>query len=139
METSKINSEIDKILQRYKHVAVVGISTSPSKPSYEVAAYLQEVGYNIYPVNPLYDSVLGQKCYPNLSSIPVPVEVINIFRNPEHIAPIVAEAIKIGGKVIWMQLGIINQDAARAALESGMQVIMDRCIKIEHIRYSNHS
>ena len=137
MNKSKINSTIDTILQSYENVAVVGISDNPSKPSYQVAAYLQNAGYNIYPVNPKYDSVLDQKCYPNLNSIPVPVEIINIFRNAEHIAPIVEEAIKIGGKVIWMQLGIINEDAAMTALESGMQVVMDRCMKIEHSRYSH--
>ena len=137
MGKSKINRAIDKILQRYKNVAVVGISKTPSKPSYQVAAYLQKMGYKIYPVNPQYDSVLGQKCYPNLSSIPVPVEIINIFRNSEHIAPIVEEAVKIGGKVIWMQLGIVNEAAATAALESGMEVVMDRCMKIEHNRYSD--
>jgi len=115
----------------------VVIGAQVGTPEELVAAYLQNAGYNIYPVNPKYDSVLDQKCYPNLNSIPVPVEIINIFRNAEHIAPIVEEAIKIGGKVIWMQLGIINEDAAMTALESGMQVVMDRCMKIEHRRYSH--
>lgn len=138
MENGRINIDIDTILHTYKNVAIVGLSDTSTKPSYLVAKYLQKVGYNIYPVNPRYDSILGQKCYPDLSSIPDPIEIVDIFRNPEHILPIVEEASKIGGMVIWMQLGVINKSAATAALESGMQVVMDRCMKIEHLRYSQN-
>jgi predicted CoA-binding protein len=125
--------KITRILKKYKHIAIVGLSANPLRPSYSVAKYLQDVGYIIYPVNPHYTTILNQKCHINLNSIPNKIEIVNIFRRPEHILPIVEEAIRVSAKVIWMQLGIRNERAADLALEAGMEVIMNRCIKIDHL------
>jgi predicted CoA-binding protein len=132
---TKINTEIEKILKDYKNVAIVGMSDSPVKDSYKVGLYLQKAGYNIYPVNPKYESILGNQCYPNLKSIPDTIEIVDIFRKPEHVVPIVKEAMEIETKVVWMQLGVISTEAATLALKAGLQVVMDHCIKIEHRRH----
>jgi len=123
-----------RILQSAKNIAVVGLSANPSRPSYFAAIYLLQYGYNIIPVNPRYDEVLGQECYPSLLDIPEEVDVVDIFRKPEDVVPIVEEAIKIGAKVVWMQLGIVNEEAAEMARKAGLEVVMDRCMKIEHAR-----
>ena len=128
----KINALIDQILEKYINIAVVGISDSKMKPSYQVAQYLQEVGYIIYPINPKYSEILGKKCYPSLHAVKDTIEIVDIFRKSEFVTPIVREAIDIGAKVIWMQLGIVNKEASNLALKAGLQVIMDHCIKIEH-------
>ena len=107
-----INTRIKEILSVYKNVAIVGISDSPAKASYLVGEYLQKAGFNIYPVNPKYKSILGNQCYPDLSSIPDTIEIVDFFRNPEYVLPIAREAIGIGAKVVWMQLGIINNEVA---------------------------
>ena len=124
--------EIKAILQNYRVVAVVGLSPKPERPSFQVARYLQEHGYRIVPVNPSQKEILGEKCYPNLSDIPFPVEVVDIFRNVEAIPAIVDEAIAIGARVVWMQQGLTDPAAARKARKAGLQVAMDRCIKIDH-------
>ena len=103
------------------------------KPSYLVARYLKMQGYAIFPVNPKYETVLDLKCYASLAEIDQKMDIIDIFRRPEHVLPIVQEAISIKPAVIWMQLGIINEKAAIIAREAGMQVVMDRCIKIDHM------
>jgi uncharacterized protein len=113
---------------------VVGLSANPGRDSHQVASYLKRNGYIIYPVNPNYEQVLGSRCYTNLSDIPDAIDIVDIFRRPEHIPPIAEEAVKIGAKVIWMQLGIRNEEAAETARRAGLQVIMDRCIKVEHMR-----
>jgi predicted CoA-binding protein len=113
-------------------IAVVGLSPNPVRASNGVARYLMEHGYRIIPVNPGYKEILGERSYPTLRDIPEAVEVVDIFRRPEHVLPIVEEAIKIGVKGIWMQLGVINDEAARKAEENGLQVVMNRCIKTEH-------
>jgi predicted CoA-binding protein len=133
--SNAINTGIKEILRSYQNVAIVGISDSPAKASYLVGKYLQKAGFKIYPVNPKYESILGTQCYPELSSIPDTIEIVDIFRNPEYVLPIAQEAIEISAKVIWMQLGIINNEAAEIVLRAGLQVVMDRCIKIEHRRY----
>jgi len=115
-------------------IAVVGLSDKASRPSYGVARYLQSQGYRIIPVNPSYTEVLGQRCYPNLAAIGEPVDVVDCFRKSEDIVPIAREAVAIGAKVLWMQLGIRNEEATRIALDAGLDVVMDRCIKIEHAR-----
>ncbi len=125
---------IKNILEKYKNIAVVGLSDSPMKPSNQVAAYLQNAGYNIFPVNPRYEKVLGEKCYPDLKSIDQEIEIVNVFRPSQVIPPIVEEAIEISTKVIWMQLGIINEEAATIAENHRLVVVMDKCIKIEHRR-----
>ena len=124
--------EITKILKTSKTIAVVGLSPKISRPSNMVAQYLIETGFKVIPVNPGQEEILGQKCYPNLSSIPIPVDIVDIFRRPEDIPPIVDDAITISAKVVWMQEGIVNQEAAQKAIEAGLKVIMDRCIKTDH-------
>lgn len=127
-------SEINDILNKYKTIAVVGMSDNPMRPSYQVSSYLIENGYNVVPVNPKCGEILGLKCYPDLKSIPVKVDIVDVFRKSEYVDSIVDEAVEIGAKVIWMQLGVINEKAAKKADEYGLKVIMNRCIKIEHRR-----
>jgi predicted CoA-binding protein len=124
-------ADIDDILEM-KRVAVVGLSSDPSRPSYDVARYLQRQGYTIIPVNPKETEVLGEKSYPTLSDIPEPPDVVDVFRRPEYVGEIVDEAIKVGAKAVWLQLGVTNEEAARTAREAGLLVVMDRCMKIEH-------
>jgi hypothetical protein len=124
--------EISRILKKYRNIAVVGLSPKSTRPSNEVAAYLIEAGYNIIPVNPGHDEILGRKCYPDLVSIPEPIEIVDIFRKPEDVAPIAADAVKIGARVVWMQQGIVNEEAAALAEKAGLTVVMDRCLKEDH-------
>jgi uncharacterized protein len=123
-----------KILKSFRDVAMVGVSANPDKPSNIVFKYLIENGYNVIPVNPTIDEVLGKKCYANLSAITEKVEIVDIFRRAEDVPPIVDEAIKIGAKAIWMQEGIINNAAAEKAQSAGLLVVMDKCMRKEHIR-----
>ena len=120
-----------EILTKYRNVAVVGLSSDPLKPSRKVAVYLAEHGYNVIPVNPKATEILGKKSYPSLSALPEKVEIVDIFRRPEDMMPIVEEAIKVGAKVVWMQEGIVNEAAAQKAREAGLQVVMDKCIRRE--------
>jgi hypothetical protein len=120
-----------EILTKYRNVAVVGLSSDPLKPSRKVAVYLAEHGYNVIPVNPKAAEILGKKSYPSLSAVPEKVEIVDIFRRPEDVMPIVEEAIKVGAKVVWMQEGIVNEAAAQKAREAGLQVVMDKCIRRE--------
>ena len=124
--------EIGEILGQYRVVAVVGLSADPGRPSYQVAQYLKEHGYRIVPVNPGCTEVLGEKCYPSLKDIPFPVEVVDIFRKVEAIPAVVDEAMAVGAKVVWLQLGLVEPQADRKAWKAGLQVVMDRCMKIEH-------
>ncbi len=123
-----------RILTDYKRVAIVGLSDDWSRPSNFVGKYLLEHGFEVIPVNPKYDEILGQKCYPDLSSIPTPVDIVDLFRRVEHVPPLVDDAISIGAKVVWMQLGIVHEEAAQKARDAGLEVVMDRCIKIEYAR-----
>ena len=125
-----------KILKSFRNVAMVGASANPEKPSNIVFRYLTTHGYNVIPVNPTIKEVEGKKCYANLSAIPEKVEVVDIFRRSEDIPPIVDEAIKIGAKAVWMQEGIINDAAAEKANSAGLLVVMDKCMRKEHIRLS---
>lgn len=120
-----------EILKTYTTFAVVGLSDKPDRPSHRVAALLLSRGYNIVPVNPALSEVLDQKCYPDLRSIPFPVEVVDIFRRSELVGPIVDDAIHIGAKVVWMQLGVIDEEAAERGRSAGLEVVMDRCPAIE--------
>lgn len=124
----------EKILNEYHTVAVVGASTNPERPSCRVADYLAKHGYHIIPVNPNAKEILGKTCYPDLSSIPEMVEIVDIFRRSEEVGPIVDEAIKIGAKAVWMQEGVINEEAAAKARDAGLLVIMDKCMFKEHLR-----
>ncbi len=132
---SRINHNIKEILENSHTIAVVGISDSPSKASHQVARYLQQSGYRIIPVNPKYNEILGESCYIDLKSVPDQIDIVNIFRNPAEVIPIIELAIILHPRAIWMQLGVINETAAQLALDQGVPVIMDRCIKIEHMRY----
>jgi len=124
---------IRKVLRNSKTIAIVGLSPKPHRPSHQVASYLMEVGYTIIPVNPGQDAILGQTCYPNLRAIPTPVDMVDIFRKPETILPIVEDAIAIDARFIWMQEGIVHEEAAAKAKAAGLLVIMDRCTKIDHM------
>jgi predicted CoA-binding protein len=121
MEDEKIRD----ILKTAKVIAVVGLSPNPARDSYEVAEYLQQAGYRI---------ILGEKSYPDLHSIPEPIDVVDIFRRSEHVPAIVDEALEVGAKTIWMQLGVIHEEAAKKAADAGLEVVMDRCMLREHRR-----
>jgi len=123
-----------RILKQTKTIAVVGLSANWWRPSYFAAKYLQEHGYRIVPVNPQYAEILNEKCYPNLRAIPFKVDVVDCFRRSEQIPALADDAIAIGAKVLWMQLGVINHAAAEKARAAGLEVVMDRCMKIEHGR-----
>lgn len=129
-------AEIAAIIRNYHTIAVVGLSPDPSRPSYQVAHYLQSQGYRIIPVNPKCQEILGEPCYPRLQDIPEPVEIVDIFRQAEAIPAIVEEAIAIGAKVVWMQLGLEHPAAALRARQAGLQVVMNRCLKVEHAQLS---
>jgi len=124
----------EEILSKYHNIAIVGLSTDRFKPSCKVALYLTEHGYNIIPVNPKAPEILGKTSYPNLTAVPEKVEIVDIFRRPADVMPAVEEAIKIGAKVVWMQEGVINEAAAERARKAGLQVVMDRCMRKEHLK-----
>jgi len=121
-----------EILETYKRVAMVGVSPNPDRDSNRVIRYLSEHGYDVIPVNPTVSEVLGKKSYPDLSSIPGKIEIVDIFRKPEDVGPIVDEAIKLGAKVIWMQEEVVNEEAADKARKAGLKVVMNRCMKKTH-------
>ncbi len=127
---------IRRTLSNAKLIAIVGLSTESTKPSNMVGSYLQDEGYRIIPVHPKATEILGEKCYPTVASIPFAVDVVNVFRPPGELPEIVAQAIQNGAKAVWMQLKIIELDAADAALAAGLDVVVDKCIKMEHGRYS---
>ena len=131
LERTLMNTVRD-ILEKSKIIAVVGLSPKPERDSHEVAKYLQDQGYRIVPVNPRADTILGEKSYPDLASIPGKVDVVDIFRRSDDVPPVVDQAIDIGAKAVWMQLGIVNEDAAAKAREAGLGVVMDRCMLVEH-------
>ena len=124
--------ETREILAGAKVIAVVGLSDKPDRDSYGVAAYLQRAGYRIVPVNPGAREVLGETSYPDLRDIPFDVDIVDIFRKPEAVPEIVDAAIEIGAKAVWMQLGVVHEAAAAKARAAGLQVVMDRCIAVEH-------
>lgn len=128
--------EIKGLLRSCKTIAVVGISPKADRPSYGVASYLKSNGYRIIPVRPDGDEILGEKVYRNLAEIPkgIEIDVVDVFRKSEDVLPVVEEAIQRGAKVVWMQEGVINQEARVKAEKAGLKVIMDRCIKKEHQR-----
>ena len=123
-----------EILASSRVIAVVGLSSNPERPSYLVASYLKENGYKIIPVNPNENDILGEKSYPDIASIPQPVDVVDIFRRPEDVPAIVEGAIGIGAKAVWMQEGVVNEEAAAMAKRAGLKVVMDRCMKKEHLK-----
>ena len=123
---------IRRILENTKIIAVVGLSSDNSRAGYYVPAYLQAHGYRVLPVNPFLDKALGEKAYPDLKSVPEPVDLVLIFRRSEAVLPFVQDAIDIGAKAVWMQLGIVNEEAAALARTAGLDVVMDACMMVEH-------
>ena len=128
------DTEVRDLLQRYRRIAVVGLSDKPDRPSHGVAAYLQRAGYAITPVNPMIDEALGVRAVDSLSEVEQPIEIVDVFRRSEDVPPVVEAAIAAGAKVLWLQLGIVNETAAQRAREAGMTVIQDLCLKVEHAR-----
>ena len=126
---------IEDILDTYKTIAVVGLSSQTWRPSYSVSRYMQNAGYRIIPVNPHESEVLGEKAYPSLDEVPEPFEIVDIFRRPEYVPDVVEAAIRRNARVIWMQLGVANPAAAARARAAGLEVVMDRCILQEHVTY----
>jgi predicted CoA-binding protein len=125
---------LKEILQSAKTIAVVGLSSNPEKESYRIASYLKDQGYRVIPVNPTATEIMGEKVYADLVSIPEKIDVVDIFRKSEDVPPVVDDAIKAGAGVIWMQEGIINEEAAQKAREAGLQVVMDACMRASHRR-----
>ncbi len=124
----------EEVLKNFRVVAVVGLSSDPERPSHRVASYLKDNGYQIVPVNPNEKEVLGETSYPDLASVPVPVEVVDIFRTPEEVLPVVREAVRLGAKAVWMQEGVINEEAADYAGKAGLKVVMNKCMRKELFR-----
>jgi len=122
------DKELKQILRTIKTVASVGVSSSQEKPSYWIFNYLMEHGYQMIPVNPTASEILGAKAYPDLASIPQKIDVVQVFRRPEDVPPVVEQAIRIGAKIVWMQKGIVNEDAAQIAEAAGLKVVMNRCM-----------
>ena len=133
MVDAEINT-LRRILKTSRTIAVVGLSADWFRPSYFAAKYMLEHGYRIIPVNPRYPVILGQKCYPSLRDIPEPVDLVDVFRKTADVPPIADEAVAIGAKVLWQQIGVTNETAAAKAQAAGLDVVMDRCVKIEHAR-----
>jgi predicted CoA-binding protein len=123
---------IRELLETSRTVAVVGLSSRRTRPSYGVSEYMQSAGYRIIPVNPLETEVLGEKAYPDLNSVPDPIDIVDIFRRSEYVPEIVDAAIRAGAKAVWMQEGVVHEDAAEKARAAGLMVVMDRCILKEH-------
>jgi predicted CoA-binding protein len=123
-----------RVLTDCRRVAVVGLSADPMRPSHFAAKYLQDHGFQVVPVNPKYDTVLGEPCWPDLRAIPHPVDVVDLFQRADRVPAFVDDAIAIGARVVWMQLGVVHEEAAARAREAGLEVIMDRCMKIEYAR-----
>lgn len=126
------NQVIEKILEEAKTIAVVGLSARQSRAGYYVPAYLQEQGYRIIPVNPYLRQALAEPAYPDLLAVPDAVDLVLIFRQPDKVPPVVEQAIAIGAKAVWMQLGIVNETAAAQAQAAGLDVVMDACMLVEH-------
>jgi uncharacterized protein len=126
------DSVLKEILLSAKTIASVGVSSNPNKESYRIAAYLKAQGYRVIPVNPTVSEIMGEKSYPDLQSIPEKIDVVQVFRRPEDVPPVVDDAIKAGAKVVWMQEGIVNEEAAEKARNAGLQVVMDTCMRVAH-------
>ena len=129
--------QVAEILRSSHTIAVVGLSHKRYRPSYGVAEYMKQAGYRIIPVNPHEDEVLGEKCYADLDSVPEPVDIVDIFRRSEFVPEIVEAAIRKGAKAVWMQEGVVHEEAARRAEAAGLVVVMDRCILKEHRRLAH--
>lgn len=129
--------EMKEMLTTMNTIAVVGLSSDPGRPSHQVAKYMQDHGYRVIPVNPNEEQILGEKCYPSLLNVPEQIDIVNVFRRSETVLPIAQEAVKAGAKALWLQMGIVNEQAAETARNGGLKVVMDRCIKVEHAKLLN--
>jgi predicted CoA-binding protein len=127
-------STLRRILKSARTIAVVGLSADWNRPSNFAAKYMQQHGYRVIPVNPRYQSVLGEKCYATLEDIPDPVDIVDVFRRTEDVLPIAKAAVAIGAKCLWQQIGVMNHEADRLARDAGLDAVMNRCVKIEHAR-----
>lgn len=125
-----------RILREAESVALVGVSANPLRSSNFVATYLTRTGLRLHPVNPNYDEVLGMRCYPSLADLPEPPDIVDCFRKPEDLPGLVEEAIAVGAKAVWFQLGLRHDEAAARAIDAGLEVVQDRCLKIEHARFA---
>ncbi|NOH11709.1 MAG: CoA-binding protein [Chloroflexi bacterium] len=123
-----------EILKKARVIAVVGHSDKPYRTSYQIAQYLRNVDYKVYPVNPMVQSIAGEKSYASLAEIPEEIDIVDVFRRSEHLQGVVDDAIAVGAKAVWSQLGVVDQQAARTAEEAGLDMVMDLCIKVEHAR-----
>ncbi|MCS4504542.1 CoA-binding protein [Arhodomonas aquaeolei] len=128
------DTSLRALLQHTHTIAVVGLSPKPQRPSHGVAQYLQAHGYRVIPVNPGHETILGETSYPDLRSIPEPVDMVDVFRRPDQVAAVVEDAVAVGAPSLWLQLGVIDEAAAQRARDAGLTVVMDRCLKIEHAR-----
>ncbi|MEV4619181.1 CoA-binding protein [Asanoa sp. NPDC049573] len=128
-------STIQRVLHTAKTIAVVGLSTNELRPSYFVGYYLKRHGYKVIPVNPRETEILGETCYPSLLDVPVPIDIVDVFRAPDALPAIAREAVQIKAGLLWCQFGVVNEEGARIAEDGGVEVVMDRCIKVEHARY----
>ena len=128
------DKKLREILSSSKVIAVVGHSDKPYRTSYRIAQYLRAVGYKVYPVNPMVDEIDGEKSYPSLQEVPEPIDVVDVFRRREHLAGVVEDAIEANAKSVWGQLGVIDLDAGAKGEQAGLDMVMDLCIKIEHMR-----
>ena len=127
-------ASLRRILRTSRTIAIVGLSAEWHRPSFFAAKYMQEHGYRIVPVNPRYPEILGERCHASLETVDVPIDIVDVFRRTEDVLPIARQAIAIGAKCLWQQIGVKNLEAARLASEAGLDVVMDRCVKIEHAR-----
>jgi uncharacterized protein len=128
-------STIQRVLHTARTIAVVGLSTNELRSSYFVGYYLKRHGYQVIPVNPRETEILGETCYPSLSEVPEHLDIVNVFRAPDALPGIAGEAVAIGADALWCQFGVINEEGAQIAEEGGLEVVMDRCLKVEHARY----
>ncbi|BAY09822.1 CoA-binding protein [Calothrix sp. NIES-2098] len=128
------NNALREVLTNAKAIAVVGHSDRPNRTSYQIAQFLRQVGYTVYPVNPLVKEIDGQPCYPSLQEVPQKIDIVNIFRRSEYLPEIIADAIAVNATTVWAQLGISDRESAEKALDAGLNVIMDACIKVEYLR-----
>jgi hypothetical protein len=125
-------TDLRELLANSKVIAVVGHSDKPYRTSYRIGQYLRDAGYKVYPVNPTISEIDGQPCYPNLAAVPEPIDIVDIFRRSEYLAEVVDEAIAVGAKAVWAQLGVVDEEAAKKADKAGLGVVMDRCIMVDH-------
>jgi uncharacterized protein len=128
------DASLRDLLESARVIAVVGMSDDPSRPSYQIGRYLKRAGYTVYPVNPTLTEIEGDKVYATLADVPEPIDIVDVFRRPEYLDGVVDNAIEVGAKAVWAQLGISDEDAARKAEAAGIPMVMNRCIKVDHAR-----